>query len=136
MRFTVPGVPFGKQRPRTINKGGYAQTYTPNETVIYENLVKMCYIAKSFPKFDDKDELRAEITAYYSIPKSASKKKRAAMIEGKIRPTKKPDADNIAKAICDALNGVAYRDDSSIVELLVKKYYSEEPRVEVNLTKI
>ena len=61
-------------------------------------------------------------------------RKRAA--EGKIKPCKKPDSDNIAKAILDALNGVAYYDDSQIVELTIKKEYGEAARVEVELNAI
>jgi Holliday junction resolvase RusA-like endonuclease len=71
------------------------------------------------------------IMAYYSIPSSASKKKRRMMIEKEIRPTKKPDADNIIKVVADSLNQVAYRDDSQIVDTMLRKYYSEQPRIEV-----
>jgi Holliday junction resolvase RusA-like endonuclease len=53
------------------------------------------------------------------------------MAEGKIRPAKKPDADNIMKAIADALNGIAYKDDSQIVNVTITKWYSDTPRVEV-----
>jgi Holliday junction resolvase RusA-like endonuclease len=53
-----------------------------------------------------------------------------------IRPTKKPDVDNIAKSIQDALNKVLYRDDSQIVLLIVGKRYADVPRVEVSITKI
>ena len=53
------------------------------------------------------------------------------MADGKIRPTKKPDADNIMKAVADALNGIAYKDDSQIVNVTIAKWYSDTPRVEV-----
>ena len=62
-----------------------------------------------------------------------SKKKRAMMIAGDIVPTKKPDFDNIQKIICDALNGVAYHDDSQIVKADIEKVYSTMPHVEVNV---
>ena len=52
---------------------------------------------------------------------------------GLISPTKKPDLDNIAKAILDSLNGIAYKDDSQIVSLLISKKYSDRPRVEIAL---
>ena len=78
-------------------------------------------------------QIKADIKAYYPIPKSTSKKQHQAMLDGQIRPTKKPDWDNIGKIICDALNGIAYKDDSAIVEAMVEKYYSDEPRVEVLL---
>ena len=58
------------------------------------------------------------------------------MKENKIRPTKKPDFDNISKVIADSLNGIAYKDDAQIVSAIFQKYYSDEPRVEVTITKI
>lgn len=58
------------------------------------------------------------------------------MLDGKILPAKKPDIDNVVKAVLDALNGVAYRDDTQVVELHVRKSYSEKPRVEVSIEKI
>ena len=80
--------------------------------------------------------LDIRIFAYYSIPKSTSKKKRELMLAGKIRPTKKPDFDNIAKIICDSLNGIAYQDDKLIVDGMFRKFYSEQPRVEVKILQI
>ena len=77
--------------------------------------------------------VRAEITAYYGIPKSASKRTRADMLSRYIRPAKKPDLDNVAKIVLDSLNGLAYKDDAAVVELVVDKFYSERPRVEVRL---
>ena len=55
------------------------------------------------------------------------------MLEGKIRPMKTPDCDNIAKICLDALNDIAYPDDSQITCLLVLKFWSENPRVEITL---
>lgn len=53
------------------------------------------------------------------------------MVSGNIRPTHKPDFDNVTKAVCDALNGIAYSDDSQIVDAMERKFYSEQPRIEV-----
>ena len=76
------------------------------------------------------------VKAYFAIPKSVSKKKHKLMIEEKIRPTKKPDCDNVLKIICDALNTIAYDDDKQIVEMEISKFYSENPRVEVEIEEI
>ena len=81
-------------------------------------------------------EIGMEITAFYSIPKSTSRKRAALMREGLIRPAKKPDFDNVAKVICDALNKIAYYDDAQIVEAAFAKFYADEPRVVVRLWKI
>jgi Holliday junction resolvase RusA-like endonuclease len=135
IEFTVPGEPAGKGRPKFTRSG---HTYTPKETVNYETMVKLAYRQK-YPgvKPVGKDvPLLTTIVAYYKIPASVSNKKRLAMLEGKIRPTKKPDWDNIGKIVCDALNGIAYYDDCQIVDSSVKKFYSDTPRVEVKMEAI
>ena len=59
------------------------------------------------------------------------------MAKGELYPTKKPDADNIAKVICDALNGSAYHEDTQVVKLTVRKVYTEgEPKVRVEIYEI
>ncbi len=76
------------------------------------------------------------IKAYYSIPVSVSKKRQQAMAAGEIRPVKKPDADNIIKVVADALNQVAYRDDADIVTVSLVKFYSRQPRIEVEIESL
>ena len=58
------------------------------------------------------------------------------MVAGLIHPTKKPDADNIAKIIMDALNGVAYEDDRQVVELIVRKFFSDTAYVDVFIDEL
>ena len=111
VEFTVLGEPKGKGRPQFSTYGGRITTRTPKDTVIYENLVRMEYQRQcGKARFAEKAMLKVEVAAYYGIPKSASQKKRRQMLEGTIRPTKKPDSDNMLKSICDSLNGIAYRD--------------------------
>lgn len=143
VKFTVYGEPKAKGRPRVSvrkSKDGeraFARAYTPKQTVIYENQVKLEYENQCGSyRFPDDAMLDIRIFAYYGIPKSTSKKKRELMLEGKIRPTKKPDFDNVAKIICDSLNGIAYQDDKQIVDGMFRKFYSEQPRVEVKILQI
>ena len=128
IKLTIPGEPCAKQRPR-LGKG---YTYTPQKTVNYETLVRELYILQNFRQ-QLEGELVMTVRAYFTVPKSASKKKAADMVAGRIRPTKRPDWDNVGKIISDALNGLAYHDDSQIVSATVEKWYSLEPRVEVEL---
>ena len=112
VKFTIIGEPEGKGRPRFRNVGAYTKTYTPEKTVSYENLIKVEYQRQCGKAFFDKDvPLDMRVTAYYTIPKSVSKKKRALMLEHKIRPIKKPDSSNIVKAVEDALNKVLWPED-------------------------
>ena len=129
--FTVPGKPQGKARARTYynaKKKAMSST-TPDKTVLYENFIATRYMeAAGEQRFSDGAYIKARIQAFYEIPKSSSKVKKTAMLSGELLPTKKPDIDNIVKAVLDALNEVAYRDDTQVVELQVRKQYSERPR--------
>jgi Holliday junction resolvase RusA-like endonuclease len=130
--FTVPGKPFGKQRPRMSRRGKFVTTYTPKETVEYENLVKLSYY-NSAEDTKLKGAIKAKIKGVFPIPSSVSNKQKEKMISGEIKYTKKIDCDNMAKCILDALNNIAYDDDSQVYELSVTKEYGENPRVEITL---
>ena len=133
--FKIPGKAQPKQRPRMGRSG---IVYTPKETLVYENYVKMCYsdYAKQFGWLPYENQVRAEIEVLVAVPKSDSKTKKKAKIEGMIRPAVKPDCDNLAKSILDSLNGLAYHDDKQVVDLFVKKYYAENAEVRVRLTEV
>lgn len=112
VNFTVWGEPCGKARPKFARRGEYVHTYTPEKTVNYETRVKLSYSQEYSGVTFEKDEpLCMTIHAFMTIPQSASKRKVGYMRQGLLRPTKKPDWDNIAKTIGDALNKVAYPDD-------------------------
>lgn len=137
IEFTVAGSPHGKGRPQFSTYGGKVHTRTPEKTVIYENLVKVEYqrqCGKS--RFADDAMLEVEIYAYYDIPQSASNKKKQAMRDGILRPKKKPDADNVIKTICDSLNKIAYHDDAQVVDVVLHKYYSDEPHTRVVIAEL
>ncbi|HAT4254990.1 RusA family crossover junction endodeoxyribonuclease [Clostridium perfringens] len=124
----VTGKIRGKARPRVCR--GHA--FTPKDTVQYEKLVRDCYKEQDGRYLEG--SIKALIIAYYKIPKSYTKKRVQAIRNGLEKPTKKPDADNIGKIILDSLNGVAYKDDSQIIELrVIKRYTEDKERVEFEL---
>jgi Holliday junction resolvase RusA-like endonuclease len=131
--FTIPGEPQGKARART----GKGFAYTPEKTVLYENFIKIMYEKTKCAVFFNKNiPLEMHIKAYYKIPKSTSLIKYSDMHRGVIRPTKKPDWDNVGKVVSDALNGIAYHDDTQIVRATVEKWYSDIPRVEIEIREV
>ena len=132
IRFDVPGDPQGKARARTVRNGARTHSYTPENTVLYENLIKTEFL-RAGGRMIEADAVEVGIIAVYGIPKRTSKKKRDAMISGHIFPAKKPDADNIAKVVCDALNGVAYADDKAVTKLFVLKEYGSEPKLSITI---
>lgn len=132
VKFTVRGEPQGKGRPRFSRVGNHVQTRTPDETVLYENLIRTEYQRQcGSARFPDNAQLDMRVLAYYQVPASASKKKVRQMLNREIRPAKKPDWDNIGKVVADSLNQLAYRDDAQVVDAQVRKFYSEHPRIEV-----
>ena len=132
VEFTVPGEPQGKQRPRFSRYTG--AVFTPEKTRIYEDTIRWCYVdAAGEARFDDDASVLMFVTAYFKIPKSTPKLKAANMLKGIIRPNKVPDWDNIGKVVGDALNGLAYKDDSHVVLGHVEKLYSNDPRLEIVL---
>ena len=139
--FRINGEPKGKGRPRFSRMGNFVKTYTPEDTVMYENWVKICFqkavsecnatihgvfpIAANVP-------VKVLIHCVWDYPKSMSAKKRAVTEY----VTKKPDFDNIAKCICDSLNGLAFHDDSQVARCEITKLYSTSggPYTEVMIT--
>ena len=132
--FVIEGEPQGKGRPRFSVVNGKVNTRTPDGTRIYENHVKLSYRDScKEPMYEQGVPLVMQITAFYGIPKSTSKKKRQEMLTEKIRPTKKPDIDNLCKVVMDSLNKIAYHDDAQVVKTTVSKFYSDYPRVFVQI---
>lgn len=133
VEFMVIGAPKGKERPRAAKIRDRTIIYTPKKTRDYEREIARAYQMECSSMFSG--AVAIEIYAYYEIPKSASRKRVLDMVSDRERPTKKPDGDNIAKAVCDALNGIAYKDDSQVVDLTVRKYYSKFPHVQVFISE-
>lgn len=129
--FTVEGNPVAKGRPRFAKRGKFVQTYTPQKTKDYEDLVKESASQAMGSNELLDTPLKVFIHIRIPIPKSASKKVRQDCLDQLIRPTKKPDWDNVAKAITDACNGVIYVDDCQIVDAHVTKRYSDVAGVDV-----
>lgn len=138
MRIEVYGQPQGKQRARVCMRGGFAKAYTPETTASYENLINLSYIqalnGAPSPYWDK--PVRIRIQAIYQIPKSFSKKRTAAALDGLICPQVKPDIDNVVKIVCDALNKIAYKDDTQVVEIAACKLYGVEPMVRIDIDEV
>jgi Holliday junction resolvase RusA-like endonuclease len=139
IEFEVLGKVKAKQSVKFANIGGFMKKYTPADIKSYANWVRLCFM-KEYPnwtpnKFKD-TPLMCEIDVDVIIPKSFSKKKHELALGGYIRPTVKPDCDNIAKNIDDALNGIAYPDDKQIVSLVVRKWYSDTEKVKIRVSEV
>lgn len=135
MQIIIEGKPEPQLRPRATRIGNSIRLYDPKTTTDYKNLVK--WTAKQQWKQKPLEcPLVVELDIYRQIPKSTSKKRRKLKNERVIRPVVKPDIDNYSKGILDSLNGIVYKDDSQVVSLIANKYYSDNPRVEIRVSKL
>ena len=127
--FTVPGQPVGKGRARVGRAGGFVRMFTPEKTATYESTIALFADQAMAGQALITGPVRLRLICRFAIPDSWSKKKRGQALQGAIYPATKPDADNITKAVCDAVNGIVWKDDAQVVELSVKKWYALNPGV-------
>jgi Holliday junction resolvase RusA-like endonuclease len=136
VNFTVPGTPKGKGRPRFARRGNFVKTYTDAKTASYEDQIRF-YALQAMGSSDPLDgPVAVFIYIRCPIPPSYSKKRSKACLDQDERPTKKPDWDNCAKSICDAMNGVVIKDDSQIVDAYVTKVYADDAGVDVLVIEV
>ena len=129
--FEVPGKVIGKGRQKLNSYTGVV--YTPTKTKDYESLVEQYFLLK-YPRFKILEgRIKVSIIAYFSIPKATKKSDINEMLDNNISPTKKPDIDNIVKAVLDSMNKFAFKDDNQITKLEVEKKYSLEDKVYVKI---
>lgn len=137
VRFTVPGAPVGKGRPKVSTRGGaFARMYTPEKTANYEGLVAHAGHAAMAGRALIEGAVSVVMDIRLEVPASWSKKKQARALAGHEMPTKKPDIDNVEKAIFDGLNGVVWKDDVQVVDVCKRKRYAEAPGVTVEIEEL
>jgi Holliday junction resolvase RusA-like endonuclease len=133
LNLTIPGVPIAKGRPKISTRGGFARAYTPAKTRHYEDTIR-CQAADIMGDRPPLDEpVSVVVTAYVAPPKSMSKKKRVDAMDGVLKPVTRPDLDNYAKAALDGCNAIIFRDDSLVTDLIVRKRFSERPRLTITI---
>ena len=130
VRFEIPGPPVPKSRARVTR----TNTYQPKKTAEYERSGKWAaHIAmgRRRPTFGP---VAVQVFAYMPIPASWSVLKRSYAIGSK--HYKRPDLDNIVKMALDICNGIVFHDDGQVSVIFSSKYYSEDPRLEVEVSDV
>lgn len=135
IKIIIDGAPVAQGRPRAVRVGQGVRMYDPAKSRDYKKYVRLT-ARSQVPNKPLESPVSVLIKVYREIPKSFSKKRRNQCEEGLLRPVTRPDADNYAKSIIDGLNGVIFKDDSQIVDLTVSKFYSKNPRVEVEIKEV
>ena len=120
LTFTVPGVPVAKGRPRVTRAGKFVRTYTPSETVDFENRVR--FAAQQAGAVPLTGPVAVEILARF--PMKGQPRKRVPRPEA-WKPTK-PDLDNVAKAVLDGLEGICFASDAQVVDLRAQKVHAAQ----------
>ena len=132
MKLVFDIEPVEQARPRATRMGRGIRLYDPKKVSVYKKqLAMMC-------KFQYKDQplsgqLTVNLKFYRHVQSSVSKKERKLRLIGAHRPTVKPDVDNYIKSTLDGLNGLLWEDDNQIVKIVAEKYYSEHPRIEIEV---
>ncbi|MFJ5566159.1 RusA family crossover junction endodeoxyribonuclease [Lysinibacillus xylanilyticus] len=122
-----------QQRPKFSRYGNNVSVRDPKESKDYKSFVRLV-AAEYAPESLITEEIRLSIDVYLKIPKKYHTKPKMALIHaGKLRPTTKPDIDNLAKGIKDGLSKFVWYDDSQVTELVARKWYSDNPRAEVTI---
>lgn len=134
--FTVEGAPVGKGRPKFARRGNFVQAYTPTKTKAYEQQIADAARVAMGNKLQTTEPVQVNLNVFVPIPASWSKLKRQLAQKGVVYPTTKPDIDNVTKAVFDAMNGIVFQDDKQIVNQLVTKRYSDNPRVEARVYEV
>ena len=132
IQVILDGAPIGKGRPRFSFRSKFPRAYTPAKTRSYEARLRGAAIKAMGSRKPFDGAMWVTVNAWLPIPASWSAIKRRRALSGDIRPTGRPDIDNIVKAACDALNGIVWTDDSRITELSVYKSYSDLPSLVIN----
>lgn len=132
----VEGEPQGKGRPRAFRAGAGVRMFTPGKTRAYEELVATEARKAMAGRPPIIGPCQLELTLVCSVPASWSKAKRAAALAGEIVPTKKPDIDNVVKALCDAFNAIVWLDDVQVTDLVARKRFGENPHVRAIITPL
>ena len=138
MKFTLTIPPKAQMRARhRAFKAGdhiYQQTYKdPKQEQEEDRLITL--LMEHRPAVPLTGPLMLGVLAFLPIPTGFSKKKRAAALAGELRPTTKPDLDNLIKHIKDCCKGIFWGDDKEVVGYLegTGKYYGDLPRWEIEI---
>jgi Holliday junction resolvase RusA-like endonuclease len=130
--ITLTGAPVGKGRPRVSTRNGFVRTFTPEKTRNYEAALRIAGQQEMQGRAPIEGPVAIVMSAIFPIPESWSRKKRDAALRGEIKPSVKPDIDNLLKTL-DALNEVVWRDDKQIVSAQIAKVYGPAPLLAITV---
>ncbi|WP_425452797.1 RusA family crossover junction endodeoxyribonuclease [Ammoniphilus oxalaticus] len=132
IKFTVLGEAVAQERARATTHRGRIRMYDPQNSRDFKQYVGLV-ASQHAPRKPLEGPLKVRLAIYRPMLKSFSRRRMGLAEHGLYRPTTKPDLDNYVKSISDALNKIIWKDDSQVVDLRVSKFYSEQPRIEIEV---
>lgn len=132
-QFEIYGKPVPQKQTRFCLKGGFARPYDPS---IKDKQQIQWQIKPNAPKIPLTCPIHLSIAFYLLPPKTASKATKKAMLGRTILPNRKPDIDNLAYIITNALKGIVYEDDSQICKMTLYKIYGKEEKTSICVREI
>lgn len=135
IRLVINLEPLPQERPKFKRVGKFVRTYDPKKSSDYKKRVK-AIVLKQYQKKPINSPIKMTVRFYRSIQKNTLKRDLEGKLNGTILPAKRPDIDNCFKAVTDAMNGYVYTDDNLICEVHMFKFYSSEPRTEIEIEEI
>lgn len=128
IKFVVCGYPVAQGRPRFYRRGMHIGVYDPVKSKSWKESVRWQGI--EFMKGKNMLNGALVVSLRFMLPRPKSLPKKV------VYHVKKPDVDNLKKAVCDALKGICYKDDSQIIMAIVRKEYSsDKPGVEIHISE-
>ncbi len=133
LRFNIE--PQQQERPRATGRGRFIRVYDPPKTAKFKRELKQL-ATEMYHDAPLEGEIYLKVAFYRKIQKSISKKEHDRRASGEHRPIVKADLSNYLKSFEDALNGVIWTDDATIVELNTSKWYADNPRIEIEVKEL
>jgi len=128
--FSVPGDPVPQPRPRVTTRGGFGRAYVPSDHPVHAYRQAVAAAARAAGLTETGDPLNVVIDAVFRRPRSHLNK---AGVKSTAPTLPRPDVDNLAKAVLDALQDVI-GDDTNVSRLVVEKSYGQEARTTVRIS--
>lgn len=131
--FEITGSPTPQKQTRFFRRANFVQTYDPSSKA---KTMLQWQVMPYAPKEPLLCPIQMDLTFYFDIPKTTSGVRRRQMLNGVMHHTKRPDVDNCAYLITNALKKIFYEDDSQIIDLTLHKRYGEFPKTVVKIIPI
>ena len=129
--FEIHGQPVPQKQTAFNRRSGHA--YNPSSKEIQFVQWQLKAYAPQEPL---QGRIEVQYTFYLPIPKGTSSIRKRQMLNDVIGHTKRPDFDNLAYLITNAMKGIVYLDDSQITDAVIRKRYGADPKTVIKVIPI